>query len=115
MRVKFSLLSLLLILVVSTQVTFARESAESLAVKATSENTTEAAPAIEELRSLGPAGMQTLMRQYDDEINRHIANPTLPTSPEWQRITAALDAVSQQRNSYVSGLYWYTDLEQAKR
>ena len=115
MRVKFSLLSLLLTLVVSTHVTFARESAESLALKATSENSTEAAPAIEELRSLGPAGMQTLMRQYDDEINRHIVNPTLPASPEWQRITAALDAVSQQRNSYLSGLYWYTDLDQAKR
>jgi hypothetical protein len=32
-------------------------------------------PAIEELRSLGPAGMQTLMHRYDDEIARHIANP----------------------------------------
>ena len=115
MRVKLSLLSLLLIFVVSAQFTFARESAESLALKATSENNTEAVPAIEELRSLGPAGLQALLRQYDDEINRHIANPTMAAGAEWQRITTALDAVSQQRNSYLSGLYWYTDLEQAKR
>ena len=115
MRVKFSLLSLLFVLAVSIQVTFAKEPAENLAVKAISENNAEAMPAIEELRSLGPAGMQTLMHRYDDEIARHIANPGMAASSEWLRITAALDAVSQQRNSYLSGLYWYTDLEQAQR
>jgi len=115
MRVKLSLLSLLFVLAISAQVTFAKEPAESLAVKAISENNAEAMPAIEELRSLGPSGMQTLMHSYDDEIARHIANPGMAASPEWLRITAALDAVSQQRNSYLSGLYWYTDLEQAQR
>ena len=115
MRVKFSLLSLLFVLAVSTQVSFAKEPAESLAVKAISENNAEAMPAIEELRSLGPAGMQTLMHRYDDEIALHVANPGMAASPEWLRITAALDAVSQQRNSYLSGLYWYTDLEQAQK
>lgn len=115
MRVKFSLLSLLFLLVVSAQTVSAKASVESLALKAVSENNNEAMPAIEELRSLGPAGMQTLMKQYDEEIARHIANPTIAPSPEWQRITAALDAVSQQRNSYLSGLYWYTDLAQARK
>ena len=66
MRVKFSLLSLLFVLAVSIQVTFAKAPAENLAVKAISENNAEAMPAIEELRSLGPAGMQTLMHRYDD-------------------------------------------------
>jgi hypothetical protein len=115
MRIKLSLLSLLCLLVISSQSTIANELAESLAVKAVSEDHKEAMPAIEELRSLGPAGMQALMHQYDQEITRHIANPTIAATPEWQRITAALDAVSQQRNSYLSGLYWYTDLEQAKK
>ena len=114
MRVKFSLLSLLF-LVSSVQILAARESAETLALKAISENNIEATPAIEELRSLGPEGMQTLMKQYDSEIARHIAKPSTDSSPEWQRITAALDAVSQQRNSYLSGLYWYTDLNQARK
>lgn len=114
MRVKCSLLALL-ILVISASLISARESAASLADKAVSENGAEALPAIEELRSLGPTGLETLMRQYDGEILRHIGNPTLAVSPEWLRITAALDAVSQQRNSYMSGLYWYTDLEQARK
>src|SRR6185503_16494736 len=28
---------------------------------------------------------------------------------------AALDAVAQQKNSYIAGLYWYTDLDAAKK
>lgn len=115
MRVKFSLPSILFILVFSLPIATAKESAGSLALKATSENNLEALPAIEELRSLGPAGMQTLMKQYEAEIERHIAKPTTASSAEWQRITAALDAVSQQRNSYLSGLYWYTDLDDARK
>jgi hypothetical protein len=115
MRVKFSLPSILFILVFSAQIATAKESAESLALKAASENNLETMPAIEELRSLGPAGMQTLMKQYEAEIDRHITKPTTASSAEWQRITAALDAVSQQRNSYLSGLYWYTDLDEARK
>ena len=41
MRVKLSLLSLLFLLAISAQVTFAKEPAESLAVKAISENNAE--------------------------------------------------------------------------
>jgi len=115
MRVKFSLVSLLFLLICSFHIVSASTAAELLAVKATSENSGEALPAIEELRSLGPAGLETLRRQYGNEIDRHIANPTLAVTSEWQRITVALDAVSQQRNSYVSGLYWYTDIDQAKK
>jgi hypothetical protein len=116
MKVKFSLLSLLfLLLLVSAQANSAKTPVESLVARAVSEKSTEALPAIEELRALGPNGLQNLMKQYEDEVAVHVANPTAPASPEWQRITAALDAVSQQRNSYVSGLYWYTNLDQARK
>ena len=64
---------------------------------------------------MGPAGLQMLMTRYAGEINRHIANPALASDEEWQRITTALDTVAQQKNSYISGLYWYTDFESAKR
>ncbi|HEV8368570.1 MAG TPA: hypothetical protein VGQ39_11520 [Pyrinomonadaceae bacterium] len=114
MRVKLSSLSLLFLLVVFVQIVSAKGSAESLALKAASENNTEALPAIEELRSLGPAGMANLMKHYNTQIAQHIADPTISVSPEWIRITTALDTVSQQRNSYLSGLYWYTDIEQAR-
>jgi hypothetical protein len=104
-------LSLLLLVLASAQISFATEPVEALARKAVSGN----AAAIEELRSLGPAGLEALRPQYATEINAHIAYPTTPANEQWQRITAALDAVAQQKNSYVAGLYWYTDLDAAKK
>ncbi|HEU4766478.1 MAG TPA: hypothetical protein VFS77_03865 [Pyrinomonadaceae bacterium] len=115
MNAKFSFLSLLLIVLFSTQIALANESAALLARKAVSENPAESTAAIEELRAMGPAGLETLLTQHADEINRHIANPSTAATAEWQRITKALDHVGQQKNNYISGLYWYTDLEDAKR
>jgi hypothetical protein len=97
MKSKYSFLSLLLLVLFSTQTSFATE------------------PTVEELRSRGPAGLQALMAQYAGEINRHVADPTLASDEKWQRITAELDAVAQQKNSYLSGLYWHTDIDSAKR
>ena len=115
MNSTFRFLSLLLLVFVSTQISFAAEPAEVLARKAVSENGATSAAAIEELRALGPAGLQALMAQYADEINAHIKNPSVASDEQWQRITAALDAVAQQKNSYIAGLYWYTDLDSARR
>lgn len=108
-------LSLLLLVLFSTQISRATEPAEVLARKAVSENAAASSAAIEELRSLGPAGLQALMTQYAGPINAHIKNPSAAPDQEWQRITAALDAVAQQKNSYIAGLYWYTDLDSAKK
>ena len=115
MKSKFSVLSLLLLVLVVTQNLFANEPGERLARRAVSENTAESATAIEELRSFGPAGLETLMTRYSAEISRHIVDPTLKPDAEWQRITRALDTVSGQKNSYLSGLYWYTDLKEAQK
>ena len=115
MNSKFSCLSLLLLVLISTQISYANNSAEALARKAVSENAAEASPAIEELRALGPAGLQALMDQYRVEISRHIADPSVASDEQWQRIATALDAVAQQKNSYLAGLYWHTDLEEAKK
>ena len=115
MKSKFSVLSLLLLLLITTQTVLASEPAEVLARKAVSENTAESAAAIEELRSLGPAGLDTLRARYSDEIKRHIDDPRLKPDAEWQRITKALDTVSGQKNSFISGLYWYTDLREAQK
>lgn len=108
-------LSLLLLFLISTQISRATEPAEVLARKAVSENAAASSAAIEELRSLGPAGLQALMTQYAGAIDAHIKNPSAASDEEWQRITAALDAVAQQKNSYIAGLYWYTDLDSAKK
>ena len=114
MKSKFSVLSLLLLILVSSQNLSAIEPRERLVRLAVSEDPTESSPAIEELRSYGPAGLQTLMTRYAAEISRHIVDPALRADAEWQRITKALDAVSGQKNSYMSGLYWYTDLNAAQ-
>ena len=104
-------LSLILLVLFSAQISLSNE----LARNAVSENASLSAPAIEELRSLGPTGLQTLMTEYAREINQHVANPTAASDAQWQRISTALDTVAQQKNSYISGLYWYTDLESAKK
>ena len=97
MKSKFSFLLLLLLVLFSSQTSFATE------------------PTLEELRSMGPSGLQVLMTRYAGEIKRHIADPSLAQDEQWQRITAELDTVAQQKNSYISGLYWHTDIENAKK
>src|SRR3954465_9116645 len=92
---------------------FANSSPDALARLAVSENPSESAPAIAELRALGPEGLTVLFETYAEQIKRALSGQTV-NEQEWQRVSAALDAVSQQRNSYASGLYWYTDFEQAK-
>lgn len=114
MKSKFSVLSLLLLLLL-VQTAKATEPAEILSRKAVSKNTAESAAAIEDLRALGPDGLQSLLAVYAGEIRRHIDDPSLKPDAEWQRITRALDTVSGQKNSYLSGLYWYTDLKDAKK
>ena len=94
MNSKFYFLSLLLLVLFSAQTSFATEP------------TRRAAP-------MGPAGLQALMTRYAGEINRHIANPSLASDEEWQRITTALDTVAQQKNSYLSGLYCTTKVRSA--
>ena len=111
MKSKFSVLSLLLLTLVLTQTSYAAE----LVDKAVSENGAESAAAIEELRSLGPTGLNELRVRYATQIQKHIDDPSLKPDAEWTRITKALDSVAGQKNSYLSGLYWYTDLAEAQR
>jgi hypothetical protein len=115
MKVKLTLLVPLFLNLVFTHTSFANESTEALVRKAVSENANESTLAIAELRSQGPAGLKALRERYVDEIERHIADPSASTSVEWQRIAAALDAVSQQKDSYISGLFWYTDIREARK
>jgi len=115
MRKNFSFLFALFLALVSNQTSLANEPVEALARIAVSENIPASTLAIAELRALGPRGLEVLRGRYAEEIQRHIADPSLSATPEWQRIAAALDAVSQQKDSYISGLYWYTDLQTAKK
>ena len=115
MRKKLTLLFVLLLALVSAQTSLAHEPADVLTRKAVSETAPESSAAIAELRAMGPAGLAALRERYAKEIDRHVADPSMHASEEWQRITTALDAVSQQKNSYISGLYWYTDFQEARK
>lgn len=89
---------------------------EQLARQAVSDDRAKSETAIAALRQEGPAGLAILLNTYSDDIARHAKDSAAaaPSDPRWLRLTAALDAVSQQRDSYASELYWYTDLEKAK-
>ena len=114
MKIRFAVPFLLLLLFAATGSSYASVKTEALGRKAVSENSLEAGRAIAELRSMGPVGLNSLFELYRSDIDRHIANPLEPTTAEWVRLSGALDAVSQQRDSYLSGLYWYTDMAQAE-
>ncbi len=65
---------------------------------------------------MGPRGLDALFEVFGPEIILSLSEADSPrtSNPQWQRLTTALDAVSQQRDSFASHLYWYTDIEQAK-
>ncbi|HEY0322686.1 MAG TPA: hypothetical protein VGC66_17160 [Pyrinomonadaceae bacterium] len=114
MRSKILLLIAILIGLSLNSSVNAGTNAEALARKAVSENRAESAAAIAELRGMGPGGLRALFEIFADEIKRNGLNPSASNSPEWLRVSAALDAVAQQRDAYTSGLYWYTDMDQAR-
>lgn len=88
-------------------------SREELAKRAVSENTEISAPAIESLRKDGQKGLDAMLAQYAGEIGRFKARGE--RTAEWQRIASAIDGVAMQKDAYASGLFWFTDLEEAKR
>lgn len=113
MSSRFSGSLLLFFILATTPTLYAKTNLDALAHRATSTDASVATLAITELRNLGPDGLRALRQAYSAEVNRQVANP-LRATPEWQRLSLALDTVSQQKDSYISGLYWYTDFDQAK-
>ena len=84
-----------------------------LARDATSASPEAAAQAIAALRSRGEEGHRALFDMYANEIATLRAG-RVPV-PDGERVRHAIDLVSGQRDGHASGLYWYTDLEEAQR
>lgn len=114
MRPRFPAYFLPLLILLSSQNLYANTNPATLVRDAVSEDTRQSNQAIAELRSIGPEGLNSLFKTYEQEINEQVSNPMLAATPEWQRLSRALDAVSQQKDSYLAGLFWHTDFEQAK-
>jgi hypothetical protein len=90
---------------------------KELAVCATGEDESAANEARAELRAAGPAGLAALIDANADLVRRHRAGEISAGAGEgaWPRVAAAIDAVAAQKDAWASGLYWYTDLDAAKR
>ena len=77
-----------------------------------------AASAIAALREAGPRGLNVLAQVNQSLLDRRATGDIAPGSNDaaaWERLRAALDNVGKQRDCYASRLYWYTDLDQAKK
>ena len=93
----------------------AKPSLEVLARSATSSDRSEAAAAIDQLRSRGPAGLEALLAAYAGDVQTRRDSVSMgEPGGRWQLIAAALDRVAAQRDSYAAGLYWYTDFDEAR-
>ena len=94
----------------------ASDSLSLLVQQAVSPDTNVAFHAISALRSKGPAGLDALITANHETIEHHksISGAAREIDPAWRPLCAALDGVSEQHDSYASGLFWYTDFDQAK-
>lgn len=88
-------------------------SVDQLAATAASEDYPAAMSAIRELRTMGPTGLNALFIKYSADIDRYAK--TGEADENWKRIANAIDTVAMQKDAYASRLYWYTDLDEAKR
>jgi hypothetical protein len=84
-----------------------------LAERAVNGSEGESAEAIRKLRASGPEGLATMFKVYSAEIAAFRKNGA--ETEKWRKIAVAIDAVAMQKDAYASGLYWYTDLNEAKK
>lgn len=110
MKLKYLLIVLTVLFISST---LQASSVDELTGKAMSADSSTAVPAIRELRAMGTTGLDALFVKYAAEIEKY--SKTGERTENWQMIANAIDTVAMQKDAYASHLYWYTDLEEAKR
>ena len=76
-----------------------------------------ASQAVQELRARGPEGLDVLFNKYELEVAELRARTAsdAPLSSRAEKIRRVLDQVAQQKDAYSAGLYWYTDLGEARK
>ena len=95
---------LMFVLIIAAAHSLSAKSDTPLPSFAMSTDARAANQAIFALRELGPRGVEMMVKSAPAAGSENSA-----------RYRAALDRVCQQRDCYASQLYWYTDLERAKR
>ncbi|MBK8465118.1 MAG: hypothetical protein IPL32_04745 [Chloracidobacterium sp.] len=112
MKIKYSFL-LATVFLLSSTLFAAGTSVDELAVLAVSETSSTSKAAITELRKMGNAGLDALFVKYAADIDGY--TKTGEADENWKRVASALDTVAMQKDVYTSHLFWYTDLDQAKK
>lgn len=110
---KTKLFFLLIAILITSSTSFAAKTADDLAAEVSSDDTATSSSAVRELRAMGGVGLDALFTRYGADIGRFAK--TGDATEEWKRIANAIDTVAMQKDAYASHLYWYTDLEAAKR
>jgi hypothetical protein len=65
------------------------------------------------LRARGPAALDQLLKDNADRIQAHIAGKDRANLAAWHELSATIDAVAQQKDACASGLFWYTNFDEA--
>lgn len=113
MKLKNLWLTTLMILCAASATLAGASSKEYLARQVASNDVGAAGEAIKSLRALGTEGLDALFQTYSAEIAKF--SQTGAGDDEWKRIAFALDSVAMQKDAYASRLFWFTDLEEAKK
>ena len=88
-----------------------KESGKSTANRSVTLNKVETAKSVIELREMGPEGLQQFLEANHDALDTAVNS----TDAEGRRLLLTLDSLCKQKDCFASRLYWYTDLEQAKK
>jgi hypothetical protein len=113
MKIKTIWLAALVALFAVASVFAESKSKKELAEMAVSADSARSVEAIKNLRTMGKDGLETLFQTYSAEIAKFSA--TGEGGEDWRRIAFALDSVAAQKDAYASNLFWFTDLEEAKK
>jgi len=113
MKIKTIWLAALVALLSALSVFAESKSKQELAEMAVSADSAISVEAIKNLRTMGKDGLDVLFQTYSAEIAKFSA--TGEGDEDWKRIAVALDSVAMQKDAYASNLFWFTDLEEAKR
>jgi hypothetical protein len=113
MKIRHLVVVIVTVLSLTGSASSATVSTDELTERAVSAKPEESASAINDLRVLGQPGLDALFAKYPTEITRFAR--TGDATGDWKLIANAIDTVAMQKDAYASQLYWYTDLEEAKR
>lgn len=113
MKLKYLSIAMIAFISLSLSSASTARSLDDLTNEAVSPNNDVAIAAINELRGMGPTGLDALFAKYAVEIVKF--NSTGVADDNWKLVSNALDSVAMQKDAYASHLYWYTDLDAAKR